>query len=51
MGIVLNKEFSTDEYQMGKKHLMKYPTSLVIREIQIKTNQRLYLTPGRTAKI
>jgi hypothetical protein len=44
----LNKEFSTKEYRMAKK---KYSTSLDIREMQIKTTLRFYLTPVRMAKI
>jgi hypothetical protein len=50
-GTELNNEFSTEEYQMGKKHLKKISTSLVIREMQIKTILRFYLTPVRMAKI
>jgi hypothetical protein len=51
MGSELNKEFSTEEYQMAEKHLKKCSTTIVIREMQIKTTLRLYLTPVRMAKI
>jgi hypothetical protein len=50
-GKELNKEFSTEEYRMAEKHLKKCSTSLVIREMQIKTTPRFYLTPVRMAKI
>jgi hypothetical protein len=50
-GIELNQEFTTDQSRMSEKNLKKYSKSLVIREMQIKTNLRFHLTPIRIPKI
>ena len=42
---------STEETQMAVKHLEKCSAPLVIREMQIKTTLRLYLTAVRMAKM
>jgi hypothetical protein len=39
------------EYQMPEKHLKKYSTSFIIREMQIKITLRFYVTPVRMTKI
>jgi hypothetical protein len=50
-GTELNKEFSTEEYQIAEKQVKKCSISLVIREMQIKTTLRFYLITVRMAKI
>jgi hypothetical protein len=47
----LNKEFSHEEYRMAEKHLKKCATSLIIREMQIKTTLRFHLASVRMTKI
>jgi hypothetical protein len=46
----LNREFSKEEVQMAGKY-MKCSTSLVIKQMQIKTTLRCPLTPVRMAII
>ena len=50
-GTDLNTELSTDKSQMAERHLRECSTSLVIRQMQIKTTLRFHLTPVRMAKI